>query len=73
MISYLLIKYRFILLIIYNGRSYKKAYQSYFGTAYEVYKEAVKKDNSIRLQDVKDYLNTRQDKQTQFKHKTYNT
>ena len=26
-------------------------YQSNFGTAYETYKEAVKKDNSIRLQD----------------------
>ena len=37
----------------------KEAYQSNFGTAYETYKEAVKKDNSIRLQDVKDYLSKR--------------
>ena len=36
----------------------KEAYQSNFGAAYEVYKEAAKKDNSIRLQDVKDYLNS---------------
>ena len=36
----------------------KEVYQSNFGTAYETYKEAVKKDNSIRLQDVKDYLNS---------------
>ena len=50
-----------------------QVYQSNFGTAYEVYKEAVKKDNSIRLQDVKDYLNPRQDKQTHFKYKKYNS
>ena len=31
----------------------QEAYQSNFGTAYEVYKEAVKQDNSIRVQDVK--------------------
>ena len=31
----------------------KEVYESNFGTAYEVYKEAVIKDNSIRLQDVK--------------------
>ena len=33
----------FIVLVIYNGRSYKKVYESNFGTAYETYKEAVKK------------------------------
>ena len=51
----------------------KEVYQSNSGTAYEVYKEAVKKDNSTRLQDVKDYLNSRQDKQTHFKYKKYNS
>ena len=35
----------------------KKLYESNFGTAYQTYKEAVKIDNSVRLQDVKDYLN----------------
>ena len=34
----------------------KEAYETNFGTAYEVYKEAVKINNSIILQDVKDYL-----------------
>ena len=33
----------------------KEVYETSFGTAYQVYKEAVKKDNSIKLQDVKDY------------------
>ena len=32
----------------------KEVYQSNFGTAYETYKEVVKKGNGIRLQDVKD-------------------
>ena len=50
----------------------KEVYQSNFGTADEVYKEAVKNNNSIRLQDVKDYLNSRQGKQTHFKYKAYN-
>ena len=45
----------------------KEVYETNFSTAYETYKEAVKIDSSIRLQDVKDYLNSRQDKQTQFK------
>ena len=39
----------------------KEVYESNFGTAYETYKEAVKKDNSVRLQDVKDYLSKRDD------------
>ena len=47
----------------------KKIYETNFGTAYETYKQAVKKDNSIRLQDVKDYLNSREDKQINFKYK----
>ena len=37
----------------------KEVYESNSGTAYETYKEAVKNDSSIRLQDVKDYLNKR--------------
>ena len=51
----------------------KEVYQSNFGTAYETYKEAVKKDNSIRLQDVKDYLSKRDDIQVKSKPKTYNS
>ena len=51
----------------------KEVCDTNFGTAYEVYKEAVKKDNSIRLQDVKDYLSSREDEQTQFKYKKYNS
>ena len=50
-----------------------KFYETNFGAAYEVYKEAVKKDNSIRLQDAKDYLSSREDKQTQFTYKKYNS
>ena len=37
----------------------KGVYETQFATAYEAYKEAVKTDSSIRLQDVKDYLNKR--------------
>ena len=51
----------------------KEIYHSNFGTAYETYKEAVKKDASIRLQDVKDYLNSRESVQTHFKYKKYNS
>ena len=51
----------------------KEIYHSNFGTAYETYKEAVKKDNSIRLQDVKDYLNKRDDIQVKYKPKSYNS
>ena len=51
----------------------KKVYESNFGTAYETYKEAVKKDNSIRLQDVKDYLSKRDDIQVKYKPKSYNS
>jgi len=51
----------------------KQTYETNFGTAYEVYKDSVKKDNSIRLQDVKDYLNSREDKQVNFKYKKYNS
>jgi len=51
----------------------KEVYESNFGTAYETYKEVVKKDNSIRLQDVKDYLRKRDDIQVKSKPKTYNS
>ena len=51
----------------------KEVYETNFGTAYQVYKEAVKKDNSIKLQDVKDYLNKRQDVQVKFKYKQHNS
>ena len=51
----------------------KEVYETNFGTAYETYKDAVKKDPSIRLQDVKNYLNSREDKQTHFKYKKYNS
>ena len=51
----------------------KDVYQTNFGTAYETYKEAVKKDNSIRLQDVKDYLNSLESVQMKYKPKSYNS
>ena len=51
----------------------KEIYQSNFGTAYETYKEAVKKDSSIRLQDVKDYLNSLESVQVKYKPKSYNS
>ena len=51
----------------------KEAYETNFGTAYEVYKVAVKINSSIRLQDVKDYLSTRDDKQVQLKYKKHNS
>ena len=51
----------------------KEVYESNFGTAYETNKEAVKKDASIRLQDVKDYLSKRDDIQVKYKPKSYNS
>ena len=51
----------------------KEVYESNFGSAYETYKEAVIKDSRIRLQDVKDYVKSREDKQTHFKYKKYNS
>ena len=51
----------------------KQVYESNFGTAYETCKEVVKKDNSIRLQDVKDYLSKRDDIQVKSKPKAYNS
>ena len=51
----------------------KEIYETNFGTAYETYKEAVKKDSSIRLQDVKDYLNSLESVQVKYKPKSYNS
>ena len=51
----------------------KDVYESNFGTAYETYKEAVKKDNSIRLQDVKNYLSKRDDIQAKSKPRGSNS
>ena len=44
-----------------------------FGTGYESYKEALKNDSSIRLQDVKNYLSKRDDIQVTSKAKSYNS
>ena len=52
-ISPLLIEYRFMCLLYIMEEVIKEAYQSNSGTAYETYKEAVKKDSSIRLRNVK--------------------
>ena len=51
----------------------KEVYENNFGTAYEVYKEAVKINSSIRLQDVKDYLSKRDDKQVHLKLLKHNS
>ena len=42
----------------------KRVYETNFGTAYEVYKDAVKIDTRIRFQDVKDYMNKLESVQT---------
>ena len=47
-------------------------YESNSGTAYQTYEEAVKLENSVRLQDVKDYLNNRDEIQVTTKPKTFN-
>ena len=51
----------------------KEVYQSNFGTAYETYKEAVKKDSSTRPQDVKYYLNKRDGIQVKSKPRGSNS
>ena len=51
----------------------KKVYGTNSGTAYETYKDAVKINSSVRLQDVKDYLNKTESVQTHFKYKKYNS
>ena len=54
-------------------KTIKEIYETNFGTAYETYKDAIKKDSSTRLQDVKDYLSSREDKQISFKYKKHNS
>ena len=51
-----------------NEEIIKEAYGKLFGTAYETYRQVVKEHPNIRLQDVKDYLNKRDDIQVKFKH-----
>ena len=51
----------------------KGVYETQFATAYETYKEAVTKDSSIRLQDVKGYLNKRDDIQVKSKPRGSNS
>ena len=51
----------------------QEVYEFNCGTAYETYKEAVTTDNSIRLQDVKEQLNKRDDIQVKSKAKSYNS
>ena len=47
--------------------------ESNFGTAYETYKDAVRKDSRIRLQNVKDYLVKRDDIQVESKPRGSNS
>jgi len=44
-----------------------------FGSIADTFKQAVKKDSSIKLADVRTYLNKQQHRQTQFKYKGYNS
>ena len=44
-----------------------------FGSIKETFKEAVKKDPSIKLKDVKEYLDKISSRQTQFKYKGFNS
>ena len=55
------------------GGVIKEVYESNSGTAYETYKEAINKDNSIRLQDVKNYLSKRDDIQVESKSRGNNS
>ena len=51
----------------------KQVYESNFGTACQTYKEAVKLDSGVRLQDVKGYLSKRDDLQVESKPEAYNS
>ena len=44
-----------------------------YGSVYSTWKEVKAKDNSITLQDVKDYINNLPQKQMKFKYKGYNS
>ena len=49
----------------------KEAYEKDFGTAYDTYTTAITRNPSIRLQDVNDYFDKRDDIQGTIKHTTY--
>ena len=51
----------------------KEGCEKDFGTAYETYKISLKRNPSIRLQYVKDYLNKLESVQVKFKYKKYNS
>ena len=51
----------------------KQIYESNFGTVYETYTDAVKQDNSIRLQDATNDLSKRDDIQMKSKPKGSNS
>ena len=51
----------------------KETYQYNFGSAYETYRIAIKRNPSIRLQYVKHYLNKLEYVQVNFKYKQYNS
>ena len=51
----------------------KKTYESNVGTAYQTYKEAVKLDSSVRLQDAKDYLSKKDGVQVNPIPEAYNS
>ena len=55
-----MISYDSLILVFFFGyiteAIIKEAYEHNFGTAYETYKQSVKQDSSIRLQDAKDYF-----------------
>ena len=55
--------YSFLIIYTMNGKEeiIKEAYENSFGTSYGTCQIAVNKNASIRLQDVKGYLDSRQD------------
>ena len=57
----------------YIGTIIKQAYETNFGTAYETYKQVVTEHPSIRLQDVKNYPNKRDDVQVKYKPRGSNS
>ena len=55
------------------SRKRLKKYMKLTSPQHMKHKDAVKINSSIRLQDVKDYLNSLQSVQTHFKYKKYNS
>ena len=51
----------------------QETYEENFGTAYETYKQSVKRNSSIRLRGAKGYLSKRDDIHVKPKLKTYNS